>query len=280
MIPVGLYFLVYRQPGMLGIIIAVLMVVFGTLGVFLWWMSGAIPTDPAQAAQSILEQQKALYSGLHEIRAADPRDFPGVDLDYYARTQQFLERNGFHLLGDVEDVTATREFPQMRSFLRVMTGDEGAVMAAIYHVKVRGIFRALQWFGVIPKQLKMVDLETELSDGSYIVSCNSKGADTTGAVPRVARFQYAPETTAEEVLRLHREQLQQAMIREPRLSPVPARTLEEVLASQNRLQEIKNAHKKKIGYMDSRELQHMTGGEWTPEMQKVADEIERQKRQA
>ena len=279
MIALALYFLIFRSPTALGVVIVVLMLVSGVAGILLWWISDRVPTDAAGAAEDILNQQKALYSGLHEFRAADPRDYSGADLGFYERAQKTLERNGFRFLGDVEDVTATREFPQMRSFLRVMSGDEGAVMAAIYHVKLRGLFRLMQFFGAVPKQLKMVDLETELSDGTFIVTCNSKGADTTGAVPKIARFQYSIETTPEELLRLHREQIQQAQIREPRLVPVPARTLNEVLAAQNRLQEIKNAHKQKMGYMDQRELQNISGGEWSPQMQEVADEIERRKRQ-
>ena len=279
MIPLALYFLIFRDPTALGVAIVVLMLVSGIAGVLLWWISDHVPTDPARAAEDILNQQKALYSGLHEFRAADPRDFPGADLGFYERTQKTLERNGFRFLGDVEDVTATREFPQMRSFLRVMSGDEGALMAAIYHVRLRGLFRLMQFFGALPKQLKMVDLETELSDGTFIVTCNSRGADTTGAVPKIARFQYSIETTPEELLGLHREQIQQAQIREPGLVPVPARTLNEVLGAQNRVQEIKNAHKQKIGYMDQRELQKISGGEWSPQMQEVADEIERRKRQ-
>jgi hypothetical protein len=279
MIPLALFFLIWRDPTTLGKVISVLMLISGIAGILAWWASGHVATDPADAAADILKTQKALYSGLHEFRAANPREFKGADLDFYAKSQKVLERNGFRFLGDVEDVTATAEFPQMRSFLRVFSGDGGAVMAAVYHVNMKGMYRMLQRVGVLPKHLKMVDLETELSDGTFIVTCNSKGADTTGAVPRIARFQYSIESTPEELLKLHREQLQQAMIREPLLTPVPARTLEEVLAAQNRLQEIKNAHKKGIGYMDAKELQNISGGEWTPEMQEVADEIERRKRQ-
>ncbi|MEO6436544.1 MAG: hypothetical protein ABIP55_12405 [Tepidisphaeraceae bacterium] len=278
MIVLGVFFLLSSSPTKLGWVLIVLLFIGGGLGMLLWLVSNSVPTNAGDAADQILTTQKALYSGLHEFRQADPREFRGADLAFYDNTQKYLERQGFRALGDVEDVTATREFPQMRSFLRVLSGDAGAVTAAVYHVNLRGLFRLMQFFGAVPKQLKIIDLETELSDGTFLVTCNFKGADTTGPVPRITRFQYSSETTAEELLRLHREQVEQARRRDAAVVPVLARTLEEVLASQNRLQEIKNAHKQKMGFMDSKELESIAG-QWTPQVQEVADEIERRKRQ-
>jgi hypothetical protein len=279
MLGLAAFFIFQREPTTLGWVLIVLLLIGGSLGLLLWWISGFVPTDSAEAARDILQTQKALYCGEHEFRVvAEPRrEFRGADFDYYARTQQVLERSGFDCLGDVEDVTTARQFPSMRAFLRVMSGDDGSVMAAIYHVRVSGFIRMMQIIGVVPRQMKMLDLETELSDGSFIVTCNSLGADTTGAVPRVARFQYARETPPAELLDLHRQQVQQALIRDRGLSPRPARTLDDVIAAQHRLQAIKNAHKQKIGYMDRHELANIAGGE-SATVQDVADEIERQKR--
>src|SRR5688500_5881324 len=90
----------------------------------LWWLTRHIPTETADAADDIVRMQKALYAQPHEFRHGVRADeYPGVDVDFYDRTEQFFRSQQFKLLGDIEDVTATREFPQMRTFLRVMTGD-------------------------------------------------------------------------------------------------------------------------------------------------------------
>jgi hypothetical protein len=129
----------------------------------------------------------------------------------------------------------------------------------------------------MPKNLKMIDLETELSDGSFIVTANSRGSDTTGAVPRVARFQHPLETPAFDLLTLHRDQVEQAMRRDPTLQPVRVNTLDELIASQHRLQAIKNEHKASMGYMDAKEFRQIAGKD-SAAVREMAAEFERRKR--
>ena len=243
----------------------------------LWWLTRHIPTETADAADDIVRMQKALYAQQHEYRVVQPREFRDVDIAFYDQTQQIFEREQFRFLADIEDVTATREFPKMRTFLRLMTGDSGTIQAAIYHLKMRGFLRVLQMVGVLPKHIKTVDLESEMSDGSFIVTANAEGVDTTGAVPRVARFLHPRDTPPLELLALHREQIQQACRREPGLTPVRVNTLDELIASQHRLQAIKNAHKASIGYMDAKELRQIAG-EDSPAVRELAAEFERRRR--
>src|SRR5688500_5561608 len=197
-----------------------------------WWLTRDIPTDTADAADDIIRTQKALYAEQHEFRTVRPDEIRGLDLAFYDRTEQFFRSQQFKLLADVEDVTATREFPKMRTFLRVMSGDGGATQLAFYHIKMRGFYRLLQTFGVLPKNLKMIDLETEMSDGTFIVTANSQGSDTTGAVPGVARFQHPLDTPPGDLLKMHREQVQQSCRRDPALQPVRVGTIQEMIASQ------------------------------------------------
>jgi hypothetical protein len=279
MLATGVYLVIWRpDTGAFGWFLRVSMIVIALLWLAVWWMTRGTPTDPKDAADDIIRMQKALYAEPHEFAAVRPGEIRGLDLDYYDRTQQFFATRQFKLLGDVEDVTATNEFPQMRTFVRAMTGDAGATQVAIYHLKMRGWYRLLQTFGVLPKNLKIVDLETELSDGSFIVTANTKESDTTGAVPRVARFQYPLATPPQHLLEHHREQVQQACIRDPSLEAVPVNTLDEMIASQHRLQAIKNAHKASFGYMDGKELRNIVG-EDNDAVRDVAAELERRRRE-
>ena len=249
------------------------------LWLLIWWLTRDVATDPADAADDIIRTQKALYAEPHEFRSVRPNEIPGLDLAFYDRTEQFFRTQQFKLLGDLEDLTATREFPQMRTFLRVMCGDGGATQLSFYHIKMRGFYRLLQTFGVLPKNMKMTDLETEMSDGSFIVTANSQGSDTTGAVPGVARFQHPMETAPGDLLKMHREQVQQACRREPGLEPVRVGTLDQMIASQHRLQKLKNDHKASMGYMDAKELRQIAG-EDSQAVRDLAAEFERRKRDA
>ena len=254
------------------------MIALALLWLGYWWLTRDLATDPKDAADDIVRMQKALYAQQHDYRAVRPSDFPDVDVSFYDATRKTFEREQFRFLGDIEDVTATREFPKMRTFLRLMVGDSGTIQLACYHLKMRGFLRLLQIVGALPKNVKTVDLETEMSDGSFIVTANAEGVDTTGAVPRVDRHLHPRETPPLELLALHREQIRQACIREPGLMPVRVSTLEELIASQHRLQAIKNAHKASTGYMDAKELRQIAG-EDSPAVRELAAEFERRKRQ-
>jgi hypothetical protein len=243
-----------------------------------WWLTRDLATDPKDAADDIVRMQKALYAEQHEYRAVRPSEFRDVDIAFYDQTQKTFEREQFRFLGDIEDVTATREFPKMRTFLRLMAGDSGTIQLACYHLKMRGFLRLLQLVGALPSNIKTLDLETEMSDGSFIVTANTQGVDTTGAVPRVARYLHPRETAPLELLALHREQVQQASIREGGLAPVRVNTLDDLIASQHRLQAIKNAHKASMGYMDAKELRQIAG-EDSPAVRDLAAEFERRKHQ-
>ena len=273
-------YLIVRRPetNLGGWVFRGAMIALAMLWLGFWWLTRDLATDPKDAADDIVRMQKALYAQQHEYRVVRPSEFRDVDIAFYDATQKTFEREQFRFLGDIEDVTATREFPKMRTFLRLMVGDSGTIQLACYHLKMRGFLRLLQLVGALPKNVKTVDLETEMSDGSFIVTANAEGVDTTGAVPRVARFLHPRETEPLELLARHREQIQQACRREPGLAPVHVNTLDELIASQHRLQAIKNAHKASMGYMDAKELRQIAG-EDSPAVRDLAAEFERRKRE-
>ena len=274
---VGYLIVRHPQTGFLGWFFRALLTFVAVVWLGWWWLTRNIATDPSDAADEIVRMQKALYSEPHEFRVVRAADFRDVDIDFYDRTRQFFESQGFRFLGDIEDVTATKEFPQMRTFLRVMAGDDGATQLAIYHLKMRGFFRLLQLIGVLPRNVKQIDLETEMSDGSFVVTANAEGVDTTGAVPRVHRFLHPRDTPAADLLRLHREQVEQATRRDPALQPVRVRTLDHLIQAQHRLQAMKNAHKASFGYMDAKELRQIAG-EDSDAVRDLAAEFDRRKR--
>jgi hypothetical protein len=108
-------------------------------------------------------------SGTHEYRQVNSRiGFPGVDHAAYDALEQLLESEGFLLLGDYEDVTLNRRFSLMRTFLRAMTSADGTITAGIYALRLVGPLSLLGLAGLLPCWTPMLDLDTELTDGTLV----------------------------------------------------------------------------------------------------------------
>lgn len=207
---------------------------------------------PKRAAQNIANLAAKLYSGPHEHAQVKASDFKGLNHAYYDRTQAELESHGFRCLGDFENVTLSRALPHMRTFLRRLVGEEGTTMAAIYQVKHGGIWmRLLSMCGRLTKDPSYVDFETEFTDGTFLATSNTEGSKTS-AVPGIIGQRQPRATTPGELLALHRQKL--AELTAQGLSPVGVNSAAESQASQDRMQEIKNQHRKKSGYVDMEQV--------------------------
>jgi len=231
------------------------------------WLGGS-SGDPVKATEK-------LYAGPHEFRGAAPQEFPHLDLAFYDETQAWMEGHGFRVLGDVEDVTASSAYPNMRTFLRVMVSNDGTVPAACYHVNLRGWMRVLQWVGVLPRVLKVLDFETEFNDGTFLTTSNSKGLDMMSEVPGHRKVQYPQATSFEEMLEVHRSILAQWTRADPSYQPLRMSSLDDVMASQKRSQQITSEFRQKSGYVSEEEMQRMAGGAMTLPAQQLLREFEK-----
>ena len=127
-------------------------------------------------------------------------------------------------------------------------------MAAVYHLRFFGSVRLLQLVGLLPRRMRTIDLESELSNGQFVSTGNTLGADTTAPFPGISKRRFPSGTPVEALLEAHREHLRDALAAEPGLTPRYFATLEGVLDRQNRQEQMKAAHKKAIGYINEQEL--------------------------
>src|SRR4051812_23799871 len=72
--------------------------------------------SPERGAEQIHRDTKALYSTEHEYAAVNAAEFRYADLAFYDRAERELETHGFGSVGDWENVTVSRTYPQMRTF--------------------------------------------------------------------------------------------------------------------------------------------------------------------
>jgi hypothetical protein len=238
-----------------GSVWAWIMIGGGAIGLLLALLGRLVPAKtPEEGAKILLDQQKQLYGGAHGYRRVTAQAFEGLDIDFYESNRTKLESLGFRYLGDVENVTVRATWPPSQAVLRVMVGEGGTVMAAIYHLRFFGSIRFLQLLGLMPRKLLTIDLESELSDGQFVCTSNTMDSDTTAPFPGIDKRRFPRETPVEALLEAHRLHLRDALAAAPGAQPRYFASLEDVLESQNRQQEMKSAHKKRIGYIDEREL--------------------------
>lgn len=204
---------------------------------------------PKRAARKIVATSKAIYSAPHEVVEVRASTFRDLDHRFYDATRVELEALGFRFLADIEDLTLSRQFPSMRTFIRSLTGDQGTISAAIYQLKFRGFYRILQLAGLLARRPFFVDFETEFSDGTFLATSNTAETDLNSAVPEIHRYRLAQAAPVAQLLAVHREQLE--LRRQKGLIPTRVSSLAEARALQDRLQQAKNRHKHGLGYVDA-----------------------------
>ncbi len=207
---------------------------------------------PKRAAREIVDDSKALYSTRHEFAEIRAEDFRDLDHQFYNRAEAELEALGFGHVADIEDLTVSRQFPAMRTFIRLLTGDQRSTTASIYHLKFRRFYRCLQLVGLLAQKPFFIDLESEFSDGTFLVTSNTRGIDLSSDVPGVCRQALPQATAIAAVVAAHREAFRQMCQGQRTVTKVS--TLAEMRALQDRLQAAKNRHKKSLGYVDAEQL--------------------------
>lgn len=196
-------------------------------------------------AEELLDMLLMTYSSNHEYAEVDPDDFKYLDLKYYERTWEKLRDEGFRFLGDIEDVTLSQVHPRMRSFIRCLVSGDGSVMAGIYHVRPRGWWRVLVWFGLL-KQTRVLDLETEFTDGCFVCTSNAEQAAMMTLPDELMPEFYGDITEPAELLEIHKRWVGEYLSQTDGVGCVIVRSLRDGLASQDRMTALKAAHRDEI----------------------------------
>lgn len=216
------------------------------------------PTE--RAAREIVATLAATYSSTHDYVQVDPRHFRHLDLKFYDRTASALAARGFCSLADLEDRTTTNVPGTVLSavMLRVMLSRDGTTTAAFYHPHVRRLrLRALLW---LLRKLpgRMVDFESECSDGTFVVTSTAVLADAFQHAPLISA-EYLPGTTPVlDVYARHAARVANHLKHRPGVQPLTVRTVDEVLAAQHRMDSIKAAYRNSVGGVTLGELERLS----------------------
>jgi hypothetical protein len=213
-----------------------------------------------QSAREILATLEATYQPTHRYVPANPADFRHLDLRFYDRTAEQLAGRGFRRLCDMEDRTITEAPHSVMSaiLIRSLLSRDGTVFAALYHPHLRSVFlRVLLW--VLRKlPAKVTDMETECSDGSFVVTSNAASAALIDDPPLIAAEYLPAGTDPLAVYARHTQRLADHLAARPGTHACVIRTAEDMVASQNRMNAIKAAYRGELGAITREELERLS----------------------
>ncbi len=247
--------------------------IFGVGGIIFYLIFSRLNLSTGGAAKSIHKNLETLYAGLHEFREVTPRDFPHIDPAFYDECERWLAGHGFRKLGDVEDVTLTKVYPNLRTFLRTFVSRDGSVVAACYDIKPKGWMRLLQMCRVVPQNFRTLDLETEFVNGAFLRTSNALGKQLMDAPPSISQNLLPDTTPYPDLLQAHVSAVNEWRQADEGFTPRLHATLADVLAMQHREQDITNAWRKEIGYVTSEEMKRMAGKGGQKNAEQVMREI-------
>ena len=225
-----------------------------------------------QVARHLVETIRVHFSGRHEYRIADPARFPHLDHAFYKETARLFEGAGFRRLGDLENVSLNESpYGMGRTFIRSLSGDGGTIQAGIHHV-------VLTPPKPDTKELRTVDLSSDLSDGVVLATTNAALIVGVSQPPEIQTEQL-PGTAPLDLLEIHRRRLSAYLTEHPEVAAKPVESLDQLLESIRRTEDSKAEHRRSLGgagALTLDELRHTLGDKFSEgELHELAKEIER-----
>ena len=177
-----------------------------------------IDRDPAEAAVEPIEDPelarkkvlRAFPKKDHEMSEVALADLPRLDLAFYRRVTEELEREGFRLGANVEDVTSSSLQPQARTATRVLLGPRSQVCAHVIHIPAGGRDPSSLPMHGSATEVRVVRLLTELDDHAVLVTLVTDEPPQLAVPPFVHREVLPASTPLADAVAHHRARIQNA----------------------------------------------------------------------
>lgn len=198
-------------------------------------------------ALKILNRVRSNYARPHTYRQVDASAFRHLSLRFYDETQKKLESLGFKYIADFEDELLKTQSPDPRTFIRVMTSNDGVAGAGIFQICPNIFWKvAMYFFGV--KNTRIVEFQSELEGGYQVITSNVQGRFMMPSSPKLYRTFYPAVTPLDALYDAHRRILDEAR-KNTGKAPVEFKTLKDILEFENRQNEIQKEYLKSIGWI-------------------------------
>ena len=217
------------------------------------WLASRIlagASTPEERARKLTQQKQAIDSAPHEYAPVRVHDFRWLDAGYYDATQRWLESVGFRCFGDVENLSLSAVYPNMRTAVRDLASADAVVSASIWQVKMRGWLRVPAFLRLLKGDMRVVDFDTEFSDGTFLSTANNREFDPGSGIPGIERIQLPNATPIEDVLVAHRRRAAEILTQRPGIAPVWVRTAKDVRSAAARAHALKCGEHARKNFVD------------------------------
>jgi hypothetical protein len=172
--------------------------------------------------------------------------FPHLDHGFYDEVTRVLaDAGGFRSFGDFEDASLAARHPDTRTPVRHFVSADGVVTAAAWHIRSTGTTRMKEVLLGNATNARGVSMSSEFADGTFVVTSTTKGRDRGIEIPGIIMQRLGHTAPVASVVKLHRRAVEAQSSK-----PVPVHTWEEGIESGRRLQRLRAAHLRAIGYVD------------------------------
>jgi cell wall assembly regulator SMI1 len=206
-----------------------------------------IPATPLaenidELAHNILDSIRLNVNRSLEFNEVKAEQCPSMRAKFYNDVTERLLKLGFHYTADLQDRTISKSALNSPAFFRVMSFFDDGIVASFYHIKPK-----LSW--PFHAARKVVEFETELSDGHIIISTTAEDDSEFPLPGNISRFVHTATIPVEGLLYKHRSKIRRYQTHHPESSIIKIRSKKEYIALRQRRQQMIHDHLHSIGWV-------------------------------
>jgi hypothetical protein len=215
-----------------------------------------------RTANNINKVVESAFQPQHEYVEVELRDFDSGSVGYYDQARMRFEALGYRHIFDIEDRTlsAATKGTHKPMAVRVMLSSDGTAVAAIARFRPTLSVLLISILGG-RYRWRFVELETELSDGTFIQTSNTLGSNKMTPAPEFIRQQYPSATSIEVLHARHSAKVLNHCQGHAGIWPVKLSSKQDILDSQHRVNAITAGFRKSLGGVTAGELKSMAARE-------------------
>jgi len=208
------------------------------------------------AALQILNTIRNINRTQHVYHEVDSSMYKNVSAGFYRNCQKKLERLGFHLIADIEDVTLRGLTHSNPTFFRLMGNPSLKINAIIYEVNTDLFMRMLSWFRNF--RLKIYEFNTHFSNNIVLETTVASPTIQNVNIERV-HYQYGDNRSVEELLKMHRSKLEEIRMQYRDPGYFYADSVDSFIENEKRLFFLKKRTCEKNGWVSKEFLYNQVG---------------------
>ncbi|MDB6123082.1 MAG: hypothetical protein JWQ71_2075 [Pedosphaera sp.] len=220
-------------------------IIFG--GVTIFFVIGFLQIS--KAATNIQTSFDLLKQPRFEYAPADLREFKHLDPAFYENSRLLLEQHGYTHLIDEENISL-RNPSRTPTVLRQMLNRDQTIIATLYHFMKKT---------APAKESRVLDLETWLSNGTFLLTSNASMAGKLDYPPAINALFLSAETPLDTILKVHQNRLNDFFAQNPGVSPYQISSVADLRNAGDEMQRIKSEFRSQAGTLSKTELERIGG---------------------